>query len=83
MESPFEPQLVDVDDELLADVVQQGLFAADDAILNRGPHRTHADETRAAVAAAFRLAARNGLITLAPRESWPEWIALDAGREGS
>lgn len=62
--------------ELLDDVIRNSLFAADRAVIE-GTFRTHADVTRAAVKAAFELAAGNGLIRLVPQKDWPEWIRLD------
>lgn len=63
-------------DELLAEVLRSAMFAADDAVM-AGGFRTRADQTRAAVTAAFRLALGNGLIRIVPRDEWPEYIALD------
>jgi hypothetical protein len=75
MAAPGSTALVDVDAALLDDVVNTAILAADNAVIGH-TFPTRADEIRTAVHAAFRLAARNGLVTLTPREQWPEWIAL-------
>lgn len=61
--------------ELLTDVIHHAMHAAGDAVIGK-TFRTHAEEIRAAVTAAFELAAGNGLIRLTPRAEWPEWIVL-------
>ena len=61
--------------ELLSEVIRCAIFAADDAVIGE-TFRTRADEIRAAVTAAFELAAGNGLIRLTPRDEWPEYIAM-------
>lgn len=64
-----------IDRELLNQVIHSAMFAADDAVIGQA-FRTRAGEIRAAVTAAFELAAGNGLIRLTPRDEWPELIAL-------
>jgi hypothetical protein len=63
--------------DLLRDVIRNAMFAADQAVIG-GTFSTRAEATRAAVTAAFELAAGNGLIRLTPREDWPEYISLTA-----
>jgi hypothetical protein len=63
-----------VDEELLGQLVQATIGAADMAALNR-PRATAADQTRAELAAALRCAVRNGLITITRPADWPEWVS--------
>lgn len=72
MTSPGRPWN-EPDAELLAELVRTGALA----VPMPEPGMLGVDRDVAAVRAAVRCLLANGLVTAAPRESWPEWITLD------
>lgn len=60
----------------LADVIHNAVLAAD-AVAIRRDYPTEAARTRAVVARALEFAVGNGLVTVTPRDQWPEWLAMD------
>lgn len=67
------------DPVILDEITQQGCFAADEAILSGGRGATAAGQTRIGVRAALRMLLANGIITVTPRDEWPEWVASGPG----
>jgi hypothetical protein len=69
------PEQDDVFDALLHHV----MFAADTASIDAKRHGGHTPHviTTLAVREALKCALGNGLITVTPRDQWPEWIAVD------
>lgn len=66
-------------DEDIKELVRSGCFAADSVVVdNRGC--TGAEATRLAVDAALRMLLDNGMISIAPRDQWPEWTEIDRWR---
>ncbi len=63
-------------DEDLKALVEFASEAADRVALSC-TMMTAASRTRAQVQAALEMAIGNGLITITPRDQWPEWIVLD------
>lgn len=64
-----------IDHEVLTELVRNACFAGDrQAML---PWRTEAARTRGIIQDALLLLIGNRLITVVPRDEWPEFIVLD------
>ena len=63
------------DHEVLVELVRNACFAADRTAML--PWRTDAAKTKAIIQEALMLLIGNRLITVVPREDWPEFIVLD------
>jgi len=74
------------DSEVLDQLTHTALFAADAEAIKPGPPsrsfrnpvpETPHEKTRRVVRATLRMLLANGLITVVPPESRPEWVVLD------
>lgn len=66
-----------VDGDLFEALLHNLMFAADRAAIDAtGRGATGAERTKAAVREALECALGNGLLTVTPREEWPEYIAM-------
>ncbi len=67
----------DVDRDLFDALLHNLMFAADRAAIEMSQRgATGAERTKAAVKEALECAIGNGLLTVKPREEWPEYIAM-------